>query len=119
MTTETTYTVTRQDGTVIDRGLTAHEAMVAILTHDSYDYDIVPEDAGGWILIITSHSKCTSFWRWTKTTIIVDAETLDEATDKIAQRVIAESHNWPGALAAITDADYDESMAEVLAELED
>lgn len=118
MTTEATYTVTRQDGAVIDRGLTAYEAMDAILTHDSYDYDIVPDDIGWWVLMSTSGSKCSSSWRWTKTTIIVDAETLDEATDKIAQRVIAESHSWSGAFVATTDADYDESMVESLADME-
>lgn len=108
--TPVTYTVLH-DSAVLGRHLTAAEAAAEILTHDGREYDIRPEQDGGFTL--WSRQEVANRG-WTRTVIYSAADTMAEAEAEIFGRVIAAG--WDRHPDAMTDADYDAMMADLAEE---
>mgnify|MGYP003654870060 CR=1 FL=1 len=108
-----TYTVVDQQGTVLERHLTPQEAMGAILSDDSHNWEIRPAaDGQGYILWADTFSRASGISKaMTETTIYSLDGDEPTATLEIAHKVIAA--RWPGNPQAILDADYDRDISEV------
>ena len=108
----TTYTVISPSGSVIDRNLTALQAMREILTYDGYDYRFRRNKAGNLFLYhsdgsVNSTRGARNFVRC--------VGGINSALPGVAgQREIAEQvilSEWPRLPEAMTDADYDATGA--------
>lgn len=114
----TTYTVYRpsSDNTISD--LTAAEAAIELLQNDGYRYEIHLED-DVYNLFVTKRSV-NSYGgpgALTKTVIYSVADNLADAEAEIYTKVI-NSGLWENdSLDVMTDADYVEMMAEMMAEM--
>ena len=95
------------DGEPIARHLTAVEAAHIILTDDGRGYEICREDDGGYVLW-TRHQVANRPWK--KTVLYSVAMTLAEAEAEIFAAVT--SAGWPRHPEAMTDAQFDEIVAE-------
>lgn len=136
---ETTYTVHRNDGTVIERGLSLTEAAAEILSYDGYRYEVRPametvtvgEDDNGedieeerqvsvggdlaWQCFASEMSAASSGGSGRMYPIsgtYVFAADADQAWQKIAAVVVEECNRWRHSPQVMTDADYDAMMAE-------
>jgi hypothetical protein len=105
----TTYTVIAPGGTVIDRNLTALQAMREILTYDGYAYRFRRDKAGNLFLYhsdgsVNSTRNARNFVRC--------VGGINSALPGIAgQREIAElviNADWPRLPEAMTDQDYND-----------
>ena len=105
----TTYTVIAPSGTVIDRNLTALQAMREILTYDGYAYRFRRDKAGNLFLYhsdgsVNSTRNARNFVRC--------VGGINSALPGIAgQREIAElviNADWPRLPEAMTDQDYND-----------
>jgi len=103
----TTYTVLSPSGSVIDRNLTALQAMREMLTYDGYAYRFRRDKAGGLFLYHTNGSANST--RGARH--FVRCVNINSSLPGIAgQREIAEQviyAGWPRLPEAMTDADYD------------
>lgn len=108
-----TYTVTTADGTVLDRGLNAVDAMAKVLNDDGYAFEIRPaEDGEGYELWHSdgSAASCRGAGHMVKTVAYSLKSDEAEATAEIAEIVI--NAGWPRLPEVMTDADYDAMLAE-------
>lgn len=112
----TTYTVLRADGEINARGLSAPDAAVEVMTYDGHDYDIL-RDQDGWRLFTTKHSRNSPLGGRPMTgTVIWSFATHEaEARAEILAEVIKNAGWWRGQ-SVITDADYDQMVADLAAE---
>ena len=108
----TRYTVYHPTtGTEYGRGLTALQAMRAILTHDGYAYKFVRR-RDGRLELWHSDGSCNSprgAGHFTRTVAVSHAPGL-EGQREIAMQVI--QADWPGLPEAMSDAAYDAMIAE-------
>ena len=104
----TTYTVLSPSGDVIDRNLTALQAMREILNYDGYAYRFRRNKAGGLYLYHSDGSANSS--RGARN-FVRCVGGINSALPGIAgQREIAElviNADWPRLPEAMNDADYD------------
>ena len=112
----TTYTVTDNNGDVIDSGLTATEAMDLILTDDGHEWEIRPEaDGEGFRLWTSTHSRnSTAYNGLTRSVVYSLATDAATAEQEIAEKVIAAG--WPRKPDAVTDEAHAAMMAEIEAD---
>ena len=112
----TTYTVLSPSGSVIDRNLTALQAMREMLTYDGYAYRFRRNKAGGLYLYhsdgsVNSTRGARHFVRC--------AEEINSSLPGVAgQREIAEHvilSYWPRLPEALTDEEYDYNNAALAA----
>ena len=112
----TTYTVIAPGGTVIDRNLTALQAMREILTYDGYAYRFRRDKAGNLYLYHSDGSANSS--RGARH--FVRCVSINSPLPGIAgQREIAEQvilSDWPRLPEAMNDADYDALQAQISAD---
>ena len=108
----TTYTVIAPSGSVIDRNLTALQAMREILTYDGYAYLFRRDKAGNLYLY---HSDGSANSTRGARHFVRCVSNINSSLPGIAgQREIAEQviyAGWPGLPEAIIDADYDATDA--------
>ena len=108
----TTYTVISPSGDVIDRNLTALQAMRAILTHDGYAYRFRRDKAGNLFLYHTDGSANST--RGARNFVRCVGGINSSRPGLAGQREIAEQvifAGWPRLPEAIIDADYDATGA--------
>lgn len=116
----TTYTVTRPDGDLIDRHLSAYDAMDEILSYDSYRWEVRADDPDSesdetryYVLYSSDRSTAApGGHQMVPTDIAVWATSEAEAMPVIASAVIRECSGWQSSPDAYTDADYDEMIAQ-------
>ena len=108
----TTYTVLSPSGSVIDRNLTALQAMREMLTYDGYAYRFRRDKAGNLFLYHTNGSANST--RGARNFVRCVGEINSSLPGVAGQREIAElviSAGWPRLPEAMTDADYDATGA--------
>ena len=112
----TTYTVLCPYGTVIDRNLTALQAMREILTYDGYAYRFRRDKAGNLYLY---HSDGSANSTRGARHFVRCVSNINSSLPGIAgQREIAEQvilSDWPRLPEAMTDEDYDYNDAAIAA----
>jgi hypothetical protein len=115
----TTYTLVDHNGTVLNQGLTAVEAMDEILTYDGYRYEIKDSYLNGLVCWDLWHSdgsenspRGASHMRPT----ILHSFEEDEAKARqdIAEQLI--KAGWSRMPEAMTDEDYAAMMADLAAQ---
>lgn len=125
MATDTnTYTVTRKDGDVIARGLSAYEAMDAILSYDGYRWEVRAEKASDGETLFGLYTSSQSdaacgYYEMDTAYIGAWAKSGSEAMSIIAQKVIHRCRNWRDSPDCCTDAEYDAMLARTREELGD
>ena len=106
----TTYTTIDADGYVLDRGLSLAEAADAIMTSDSREWEIRPDGDG---LGVTAWSRQqVANHPWARTAIYSGHTDRAAAEQEICKKIVT-SERWAGHCEAMTDAAYDEMMAQV------
>lgn len=109
----THYTVFSPDnGYVVERGITALEAMRAILEHDGYAYKFTRRKSDGRLSLWHSDGSANSTRgaRHFKRTVALSFSPGLKGQKEIAMQVI--SAHWPGLPEAMTDAEYDKMVLE-------
>ena len=104
----TTYTVLNRDGTVLDRNLTALQAMREILTYDGYAYRFRRDKAGNLYLYHSDGSANSTRSARHFNRCILNNSSLPGLA---GQREIAElviNADWPRLPEAMTDQDYND-----------
>ena len=104
----TTYTVISPGGDVIDRNLTALQAMREMLTYDGYAYRFRRDKAGNLYLYHSDGSVNST--RGARHFVRCVSEINSSLAGIAGQREIAEqviNAAWPRLPEAMTDADYD------------
>jgi folylpolyglutamate synthase/dihydropteroate synthase len=105
----TTYTTIDADGYVLERGISLVEAADTIMTSDSREWEIREDENGGF----TAWSRQQVANRpWAATVIHSFKADRAEAEAEICEKIVT-SMRWPGHCEAMTDAEYDEMMAQV------
>ena len=108
----TTYTVISPSGTVLDRNLTALQAMREILTYDGYAYRFRRNKAGGLYLYHSDGSVNST--RGARHFVRCVGGINSSLPGIAGEREIAEQvifAGWPRLPEAMTDADYDATGA--------
>ncbi len=108
--TKQSFTVIDYNGEAIDRHLTAAEAASIILNHDGADYEIRDGEWKGSKIYELWTRKQVANKPWTKTVVFSFSDTRAEAEAEIFAEVCAA--RWPHHPEAISDAQYDEMIAE-------
>lgn len=111
----TTYTIIDGEGYVMDRGVSLSEAADAIMTSDSREWDIREDENGGFT--VWSRQQVANR-PWAATAIYSFAANRDEAEREICENIV-NSERWSGHCEAMTDAAYEEMLAQLTAEDED
>lgn len=111
-----TYTVTSHDGANEQRGLTLDEAACEIMWYDGHEFEICPEDGGGYRLWTSDYSRNSPMGAKLSETVIDSGETDEAAaTAEIYAKVLENAH-WFKGQWVYTDAKYDAILAELEAE---
>ena len=106
----TTYTILDTDGSILERGVTLAEAADAIMTSDGCEWAI-RMDEPGYYTAWSRQQVANRSWEPTIFTAY-NADSEDAACDAICVQIV--NHlRLAGHCEAMTDADYDEMMAQV------
>ena len=104
-----TYTILDFDGYVMERGVSLAEAADAIMTSDSREWQI-REDKDGGYTVWTRQQVANRPWR---ATAIWSFEAERAAAEQEICEKIVFAERFAGHYEAMTDAAYDEMMAQV------
>jgi transglutaminase-like putative cysteine protease len=115
--TATTYTITRSSGEVLDRGLTAEQAAIEIMSYDGHEFEIRPEPDRGFRLWTSEYSRNSTLGGRPLTESVIFSLAANEADARaeIYAEVIAHA-DWFKGQDAYTDEAYDAMLAEIEAD---
>lgn len=110
----TTYTIITRNGDVLERGLSAEWAAREALSYDSNTFEIRQHEEGeGFVLWCSPFSRASAAYRGVSPTFTFSlANDREKAEAEIFAKVIAAPDGTFNGCSIMTDAAYDEMIAE-------